>query len=84
MLAERTLSMFVYMCVCCTSYEYSLSFWSLPIIGNSKEHENKFLALDLPTPSGERRETPTLSGPIERGNLNRWIPSPEDGNKSSF
>jgi hypothetical protein len=40
--------------------------------------------------SGGRREIPTLLGPLERANLNQQtrvgvsLPSPEDGNRSSF
>jgi hypothetical protein len=43
-----------------------------------------FWKWDLFLSSGERRETPTLLGPLERANLNHRagvsLPSPEDGN----
>jgi hypothetical protein len=70
----------------------TLDFWTLSIVQNSNQLENTtFQKLDLFPSSGEVRETPILLGPLERANLNHWInrvdvslPSPEDGNKSSF
>jgi hypothetical protein len=51
----------------------------------------KFRKLDPFPSSGEERKTPTLLSPLERANLNHWsnivgfsLPSPEDGNISSF
>jgi hypothetical protein len=47
-----------------------LHLWTLSIVRNSKEPENTTsLKLDLFLSSGEGRESPTLSGPLERANL---------------
>jgi hypothetical protein len=46
--------------------------------------------LDVFSSSDDGRATPTLLGPLERANLSGWtrvgvsLPSPEDGNTSSF
>jgi hypothetical protein len=46
----------------------------LSIIQNSKQLENTtFRKLDLFPSSGDRKETPTLLGPLERANLNHWF-----------
>jgi hypothetical protein len=44
----------------------SLCFWMLCIIWNFNELEKTFWKLDLFPSSGERKETPTLLGPLER------------------
>jgi hypothetical protein len=54
----------------------SLGLWTLSIVRNSKELQHTALRkLDLFPSSGERTGTSTVLGPI---------PSPEDGNRSSF
>jgi hypothetical protein len=77
-----------------------LLFWTLFIVRNSKYKKTTFRKLDVFPSSGEGKETPTVLGPpLERSNLNHWtrlalakgpskagvsLPSPEDGNRSSF
>jgi hypothetical protein len=53
-----------------------LGFWTLSIAHNSKRLENTtFRKLDLFPSSGNGRETPTLLGRLERGNLNQTVTS---------
>jgi hypothetical protein len=40
--------------------------------------------LGLFPPTDEGRKTPTLLGPLEGANVDHCLPSPEDGNRSSF
>jgi hypothetical protein len=52
----------------------ALGFWTLSAVLNSREIENTvFRKLGLFPTSGEGSETPTLSGPLERANLNPVI-----------
>jgi hypothetical protein len=49
-------------------------------IQHSHRRENLKSYMDLFPSSGERTETPTLLGPLERGNLDHWT---EDWTKST-
>jgi hypothetical protein len=51
----------------------SLGFWTSSIARNSKSLENiTFQKLNLFSSSGERRDTPTQLGPLERANFRHW------------